>query len=139
MGLTGTDWNGEIRFWTDWNGLKRRKLFLVWLEWFGVAKVRFGWIGMTWNGGSWVWPDENGLKWRKSVLAWLEWLRMEAADLAKAKQLKTRISPKNKKGNRKKFGHAWLFLKREREERKKEKYEGFPRPGGNFVAPGNKK
>jgi hypothetical protein len=30
-------------------------------------------------------------------------------------------------------------LNSKRAGRKKEKYEGFPRPGGNFVAPGNKR
>jgi hypothetical protein len=38
FGPTGMAWNGESRFWPDWNGI----------EW-----------------GSRFWPDWNGLEWRK--------------------------------------------------------------------------
>jgi hypothetical protein len=63
LGLTEMDWNGEIRFWPDWNGLKWSKLVLAQLECLRMEKVTFGWNGMAWNGGSWFWPNVFGQVW----------------------------------------------------------------------------
>ncbi len=77
IALTGMVWNGESRFWPDWNCLEWRKLVLSWLDKLGMEEVGFGLSRMAWNGGCQFWPDWNSLKWRKLVWTWLEWLGKE--------------------------------------------------------------